>query len=1225
MYYTRQNFIVDGELQELKIPILDIDRTFVSDSDSLFTKSFKGFNNIKVQGIYKGEIVSPFPEYYPNRPLTNVILPIIEPTENDIDATPLIKLYMQALKSVKAPLFMRDDVEYVEEEDKFIFTRNEDNLYFNRFMNIIDIETDAEEEEQSESETEVVTSFTREKDTIRTCKFVEYGLGSEVTLRNIISYDVLTMKAKLQRLGKEQLPNLIKATLSEPYFRSLYWLVNITNKNADKVNVPGIIDQVTSDGTTRALFRAKCGENVKVGGFINPSKPYSYSTVSPLLRLLEGYFKYLRYIEDRIFINMEGREVVGNADVGDIYIKSRGIPYVATAMLKEDDTLLVPLLSFSEIQEIAKDVNQVMITEKANGRSGMKEELIMLESLDSALEITQDRFAFPYKRKEQFMMDFDEYNLSDKEMSEVIGQDENNDAGLFENEEIVSTNLMILLKNLLYEESNKSMTEDEYFEHCVENKITSQTFIRYMAVACSQVANITWAHTGLIPVKPRAYWYTQKGWEYRQKTGKVSLQETYRYDDSKSITDEEADECHLFTPNRSGRMRLGTGSRIPVMGEFKILRALEQASKTDIMAPILAFIRFCRWGSRKPTKIKLGEDMYFQPYNGEISKFKIKGEEVVPDLAEGVDGILANVICYNVNFAEGNSYGLPSGSYKLPLGVGYAVPYVDGTSKAHVVDLITLVNKGLNLKGFSENKTDIDLLDLEEVLQYELEVDLEKSILDICNSLDLLPISAQNILFFLYHTMQDANYEEGSIEEVNGFADILRADYPNREDDKYQSSIIGVVANLIYKKNAIDIKKFIAELIRVSGETSDSDIMKNLVSITDYIRKEGLSYNGGEKQNTLDSMIQAGLQNPFAENSGAVSNSFASFTEPDKETVVTESTVVEPEVVEAEVVEPEVIEPEVVEAEVAEPEVVEAEIKTGEFEGISGRGEDVVISKPSIEETHSYTSSLVSDVNYLTDEPKEADKEKSTYVDGLGRADINELFEEGGLEESTKQDDSDKLLEKLNERIAELEMQNSKLTEEVKNITQVKDKLAVDNKKLQDINSKLSNENHELMVGKDKDNKQVIFKPIEKDGRYNIMYAVVNGERGFHIFEGVKDGVKEYYVKSLKSYTQEERASVSSRNFYGTQLTTYLKTFDTLGLMLMDSIVNEKAVLYFSDEGVVLTIRDMLKESGSLLLNNKSLMQFRSGQQGRDSVLNDRQQTEQLIRTLLKANGISVK
>ncbi len=329
-------------------------------------------------------------------------------------------------------------------------------------------------------------------------------------------------------------------------------------------------------------------------------------------------------------------------------------------------------------------------------------------------------------------------------------------------------------------------------------------------------------------------------------------------------------------------------------------------------------------------------------------------------------------------------------------------------------------------------------------------------------------------------------------------------------------------------------------------------------------------------------MIQAGLQNPFAEDSGAVSNSFANFSEPTQETVITESTIDKTETV-------------VTESSVNKPESEstvdkqEAEIKTGEFKGIPGRGEDVVISKPSVEETHSYTSSLVSDVNYLTDEPKEVDKEKSTYVDGLGRADINELFEEGGLEEPTKQEDSNDLIKELNKRIAELEMQNTKLSNEVTNI------------------------------------KQVIFKPIEKDGRYNIMYAIVNGERGFHIFEGVKDGVKEYYVKSLQSYTQEERTNVSSRNFYGTQLTTYLKTFDTLGLMLIDSIVNEKAVLNFSDEGVILTIRDMLKESGSLLLNNKSLMQFRSGQQGRDTVLNDRQQTEQLIRTLLKANGISVK
>ncbi len=844
----------------------------MSDSDSLFTKSFKGFNNIKVQGIYKGEIVSPFPEYYPNRPLTNVILPVIEPTENDIDATPLIKLYMQALKSVKAPLFMRDDVEYLEEEDKFVFTRNEENLYFNRFMNIIDIETDTEEEEQSESETEVVTSFTREKDTIRTCKFVEYGLGSEVTLRNIISYNLLTMKAKLQRMSKEQFPILAKATLSEPYFRSLYWLVNITNKNADKINIPGIIDKVTSDGVTRALFRVKCGENIKVGGFINPTNPGTYSTVSPLLRLLEGYFKYLRYIEDRIFINMEGKDVVGNADVGDIYIKSRGIPYVATAMLKEDDTLLVPLLSFSEIQEIAKDVNQIMITEKANGRSGMKEELIMLESLDSALEITQDRFAFPYKRKEQFMMDYDIYNLSDKEILEVVGQDENNDAGLFENEEIVSTNLMILLKNLLYEESNKSMTEDEYFEYCVENKIASQTFIRYMAVACSQVANITWAHTGLIPVKTwahtgliqvihRTYWYTQKGWEYRQKNGKVSLQETYRYDDSKSITDEEADECHLFTPNRSGRMRLDTGSRIPVMGEFKILRALEEASKIDIMAPILAFIRFCRWGSRKPTKIKLGENMYFQPYNGNISEFRVKGDEVVPDLAEGVDGILMNIITHDVEFKEGNTYGLPSGSYRLPIGVGYVVPYADGSSKAHLVDLVTLVSKGLTLKGFSESRTDISLIDLQEAMSWLVDIDLDDSVLDICNSLDLDEHPARRILFYLYYSMQDSNYEEGSIEEVNKFADLLKADYPNREDEGYQSSIVNVIANLIYKKNSTDIKKFMAELIKVVGELPhdnsekeakilsgdfESTILGNIITITDYIRREKISYNGGE-------------------------------------------------------------------------------------------------------------------------------------------------------------------------------------------------------------------------------------------------------------------------------------------------------------------------------------------------------------------------------------------
>lgn len=310
----------------------------------------------------------------------------------------------------------------------------------------------------------------------------------------------------------------------------------------------------------------------------------------------------------------------------------------------------------------------------------------------------------PYRIPEFFYPKYKQYLSKDDNESDIIGNSENNDLPIQENElEFYET-----LKELVLYGIHQSYP-DKQIEECVQANVGSQEVRDFLVDMAVNVAPWNWMHTALYPIE--------------------RIAEDDNDIDEMEVSDSSGDSLEssqIYLARESGAGKLFSG-------ENELSRYILDATCNNIFAPCEAIIKLLRWGSRKPSRLKLdGTGKYYDLNTSFLftQSGSFKNLEIIKDNGNTLSpaGIIMAIGKFQ-DLRYLKEIGLNKDTLNIPVGIIGFRSYNNGQEQAVYVSIIDFVlnmlngNKDVSMSGVSyennrivvkagmleENPLDLDL------------------------------------------------------------------------------------------------------------------------------------------------------------------------------------------------------------------------------------------------------------------------------------------------------------------------------------------------------------------------------------------------------------------------------------------------------------------------------------------------------------------------------------
>lgn len=376
---------------------------------------------------------------------------------------------------------------------------------------------------------------------------------------------------------------------------------------------------------------------------------------------------------------------------------------------------------------ISSGINKNEFMRSANDRVFIKlpsyEELYS-QTFESLMPDIRSIFQ-PYKNPKFYTPEYNKYLSKEDNELDIIGYTDNNDLPVQDNEQDFYNAMCELIR---YGASQAYPDKD--VEECIKQNIGSTDVRDFLIELCLKVAGWNWMHTNLLPPV---------------KLATADDDDSDDNDDKATSSDEDD-----MQGNKMFFMQ-----DVYTDGEEILKAYILDATRNNIFAPAEAVVKLLRWGSRKPSRIKLqGAEKYF-----DMNKFFLVSNsgsfanlEVIK--VNGCDYVPVKLIMANGKFADMKyltSIGLSSNILNLPVGLACIKSYSNGQQQLVLMSMIDVVeaalgrNKELTIDGLTLNKTI-------EFKGYNLEeetLELEEAITLALNDL------SSNVIFYRDSTFKD--------------------------------------------------------------------------------------------------------------------------------------------------------------------------------------------------------------------------------------------------------------------------------------------------------------------------------------------------------------------------------------------------------------------------------------------------------------------------------------
>lgn len=465
--------------------------------------------------------------------------------------------------------------------------------------------------------------------------------------------------------------------------------------NFDKVIPICNSDAETTENLTAVikLLQGKINTDIsldvfaKIAATINKQKPALKLTATDLSRFFNAFKLYIGYKKD------------GTA---------KKIEYNSEFVLNKANTL--PLIqemnNKNSLGYLVGEKNKTLFMNSATDTVFIK--LPAYDQLSTPEEIpvpNPNAYFRPYKNLNFFTMAYRDALSSDVDIHTITGNVDSNDLEIQENEKEFYTAMQELI-----EYGIKQRYPNNTLQECIEAGYDDPKVTSYLTQLALIVATWNWSHTG-------------------------------NYSMSFNFLDEDADSEVSEDMNDDGDETSGAKSYVknPYMDDNKVTADAEYFLRDyinkairnkNVYAPAEAIIKLLRWGSRKPSRLKLkGVEEYLDLNNLRVENMSgsFKGLEVVK--TGGATYELLGIIKASGKFRDTKylqSLGYTANSLNIPVGVTAVKTYKGGIEQLVIFSIPTLIQylenhegdvAGIKIRGDKLNTSIV--FDSEEVYSLE--------------------------------------------------------------------------------------------------------------------------------------------------------------------------------------------------------------------------------------------------------------------------------------------------------------------------------------------------------------------------------------------------------------------------------------------------------------------------------------------------------------------------